>query len=307
MNRTFLFLSALLTLLTAGRASAQQPDTVYNLDPTHWFPLELGSYWHYDAPGLNPLQGEDIRKAVADTLFDDRRWTRISVVWCNNSSNECWPQHRWYAWTEDAYLLSSVGRDLGSSSRDTVFATTPRSPFTVNVPHDTTLKDQVCPDADVLIEPNPNAIGNESDTTRLLLRIYPFCLNAWDFVYNIGPEDELRGAIVNGRRWGNTAAIDALVLASDLEEVELMFSLSAYPVPSSGPVSIEVHPHVAGLHRLTIYDLLGREVFTEEASLAAGQIWQVEWNRSGVAGGVYLLRAKDPHGRNRSTRIVLTR
>lgn len=123
----------ILGLLFAGPSPAQP----FELDPRQWFPLELGSYWHYRCCDPGPIYTHTISSSDRDTLVDGQRWVRFTGIACTGPGCSSEEGGLWYHLTDDAYLLSTID----SFSRiDTLWNTVPRSIFSVDTARDTTLK-----------------------------------------------------------------------------------------------------------------------------------------------------------------------
>jgi len=63
-----------------------------------------------------------------------------------------------------------------------------------------------------------------------------------------------------------------------------------YPNPFNPSTVIKYHLSTAGNVRLTIFDVLGREVRTLLNEQKSAGFYQVNWNASGVSSGVYFYR-----------------
>jgi|GEM_PF-3074288 len=207
----------LLVLLTTGYSqSFAQP---YDLEPTHWFPLDEGSYWHYQFE--DALYTWDVVKMVdGDTLMGGERWVGISTVFCAHLP-ECSDvvSTEYYRFTEDDYLISS--------ERDTVDITFPMSIFRVEDAEDKLYSPM---DRDsVTIRIQETAEGSVSDTTHLLMaleRIFPYFNSRYR--YNIGDVLNLEGARVNGREVGRQDFIDSIINGDDLPVVEDTLDWTGY-------------------------------------------------------------------------------
>ncbi|MBX2818560.1 MAG: T9SS type A sorting domain-containing protein [Rhodothermaceae bacterium] len=207
----------LLILLTTGFSqSFAQP---YDLEPSHWFPLDEGSYWHYQFE--DALYSWDVVKTVdGDTLIGGERWVGISTVFCAHLP-ECSDvvSTEYFRFTDDDYLISS--------ERDTIDVTYPMSIFRVEDAEDRLYSPM---DRDsVTIRIQETTEGSVSDTTHLLMafeRVIPYFNSRYR--YNIGDVLHLEGARVNGREVGRQDFIDSIINGDDPPVVEDTLNWTEY-------------------------------------------------------------------------------
>ena len=196
--------SLLLVLLTSSYSqSFAQP---YDLEPRNWFPLDEGSYWHYQLE--DALFTWDVVKTVdGDTLMDGERWVGISTVFCAHlpDCNEVLSTE-YFRFTDDDYLISS--------ERDTVDVTYPMSIFRVD-DAENKLFSPFEPDS-ITVRIQETAEGSVSDTTHLVMSLegsIPYFNSTYR--YNIGDIVNLEGARVNGREVGRQDFIDSVINGED--------------------------------------------------------------------------------------------
>ncbi|MEM1094956.1 MAG: T9SS type A sorting domain-containing protein [Bacteroidota bacterium] len=228
-----------------------------DLDPTRWFPLELGNYWYfeYDEP---PEFVQEVRTTDRDTLIDGQRWTAQTTVYCNfEFGTSCTVGLRsWFRFTEDFYLLRAgvgLGPDRILERADTLLATSPISMFATTAPVDT-LALWWRPDEPLIVARFEIAQGRAADSTNIALGAGPLFMPIMsEFVYNIGPSKHLVGALVNGLEWGDVSELRRLIaLPNEPQDALPEVRLEVYPnpvrdrftvtltLPSAEPVSFEV-------------------------------------------------------------------
>lgn len=103
----------------------------FDFDPQRWYPLEVGSYWHYISLDMIDTY---VVKTTGDTLVNGVTWTELSAAYCYGPS--CPRRPEWRRFTDDHY----VERTWDFVAVDTLWQTTPRSIFTTNMPYDSTLQ-----------------------------------------------------------------------------------------------------------------------------------------------------------------------
>jgi hypothetical protein len=97
-----------------------------------------------------------------------------------------------------------------------------------------------------------------------------------------------------------------------LKDVTCTGMEGVYPNPFNSQATIRYQVAAAGPVRLTIYDVLGREVVTLVTAVQQPGDYAVQWNADGVVSGVYLARltVADEAGREsfrRTQKLILTK
>ncbi|MEM1094957.1 MAG: T9SS type A sorting domain-containing protein [Bacteroidota bacterium] len=249
--------SPLWLILLLAPLSVQAQD-YSDLDPTRWFPLELGNYWYYEYEQA-PVLVREVRTTDRDTLIDGQRWTAWRTIYCNvEFGTSCAiGQRDWFQFTDDFYLLRASigpgGPDRITERADTTIATSPTSIFATAAPLDT-LELWWRPDEPLIVELREDARGIAADTTNLELVVYPtFLMGPARYTYNVGPSGSLVGALVGGREWGDVSELRRLIaLPNEEPEALSKARMEVYPnpvrdrftvaltLPSAEPVSFEV-------------------------------------------------------------------
>lgn len=267
----------------------------YDLVPENWFPLELGSIWHYEyTDGI--YVWDAVKRADRDTLINGKRWVGITTIYCDlppycPSDGES--QTRYYRFTDDDYLLSSV--------RDTVDVTYPYSIFRLNRSSETLfLAEGQDP---VVVQIEETDFGDAIDSTNLRLTgQWPFLYYHSEYVYKIGDAYRLVGARVGSLEVGDT---DFLTRISSEEESTIPSSASIefYPSPMRRKGTIRVSGLNAGLHTLTLFDLVGRQL-AKTQFLATRLEQEVAFDEWPASSGYYLLVLETPKGWRLSKSII---
>lgn len=290
-------------LLLVCPAAAQE----YPLVPQNWFPLETGSYWHYTSEGGEGviIDSEWIEAAVRDSVVEGVRWTLIETVRCLFGP-DCPESIRfWYSFSDDSHLLRRY-RDL-SAETDTVLPTVPIPVFRVRFSPDTLYSWEATSEYPVVVQIEQNAVGNEQDSTHLVMHAYANIFYGWSFVYNIGPAVGLLGALVRGVDYGDTGDIRSVLLSTEPPQSAIDFHLIPYPNPFSSVLSVALSGHQPGWHKMTIYDLTGRLLHTEGFWASGTQRQLVTWDAKNVSSGAYYIRIENGIGVTASSVAHLVR
>lgn len=289
-------LIALITgcsLLVSPGAKAQ----TYDLVPENWFPLELGSTWHYEYMD-GAFVWDVVRKADRDTLIGENRWVGISTIYCDLPPYcPAGISTRWYRFAEEGYLL----RYLPNAGPDTVDVTYPYSIFSVQTPIDTLYSSH---DQDsVTVRIDSTGLGNEADSTNLLLSIdWPFPYDHSQYLYKIGDAYSLVGASVGPLKVGDTEFLTR-VSTEDEATIPAGPIIELYPYPMKSMGTIRVKSAEIGLHTITMFDLLGRQIARKQfiASRQEQEIFFNEWLES---SGYYVLVVETPDGQRVSRSMI---
>jgi len=108
----------------------------------------------------------------------------------------------------------------------------------------------------------------------------------WELV---GTENELKGAVINGKVYGDTTVVGINEPDNTIKE----FSLSQnYPNPFNPSTKIKFAIPKSSFVNLKVYDVLGNEIATlvDEYKLAGK--YEVEFNASALPSGVYFYQLK---------------
>lgn len=279
-------------LLSMGVNTSIVNAQTYDLNPQSWFPLEVGSYWHYFLDQGTGLDVHVVRKADRDTVVAGQRWVRIRNVHCSRTTNCSTETIIWYHYTPDNYLLLTADPEPNIAFADTLLPTHPRSFFSVDTSQEILESYRVESPVTVLIEEVDS--GNEADSTNLQLRVAA-SNNIFfrdHFIYNIGRAEDLIGAIVGDVSYGDTTLITSVALSSENPAHANVFNLHLFPnpMPAHGSASVQLTVPKSGHYKLMLYDLLGRLLHQTERWLLIQEEWSVELlNEGSYASGVYFI------------------
>jgi len=308
------FAALLLVCLLTTSARAQQ---AYDLVPEKWYPLERGNAWYYEDVencGLWMTYGW-INRVVADTVVNNRRWARIQTVWVSQSL-PCPPgDDAWWSFTPDHFLVRTIGSGHTPSGRLDTLHKTQRSVFTANREYEELPKRDrydcpisraftfatVQPFYDQRLPISTNTQGNAQDSTNFSLVINndghasDYMCDGY-YIYKIGSAQALKGAIVNGIRWGEANLIEQALPTDDIRPNEA-FDVLLSPNPSRGRLNLRINAAARGNYSLRLYDLTGRVVF-EHSRIERGS---TDLDFESLPTGGYLLRltASDGNAVNR--------
>jgi hypothetical protein len=262
------------------------------LNPRHWFPLELGNYWHYH---LNDVGQETdyILTTDRDTLLDGKRWVHFKEIAC-----EGWSCGRddWYHFTADHYLVRSFRLQ---SQPDTLWYTLPHSVFTVSAPLDTltTYESGSNIPFPFPIEIRENNFGLVADTTHLSL-VLNALLFTQIYTYNIGlsyqgieGNVELIGAYVDGRFLGNTSWISEAVATEDDKPPSMPFEIEIFPNPVHREAHLRIISDLGGAFQISVVNALGQVVYNTHTQFLPGHHGQ-RLTFEHLPAGLYLLRVQ---------------
>ena len=280
------------------------------LEPERWYPLKANNYWHYQT---GDAFTDYVVKTEKDTLVAGERWMLFAEAYCGGPY--CPIPSAWRRMTEDYYVIET--RDFIRS--DTLWRTTPRSIFTVNVPYDSTLQSPYA------VEGSTNRPGY-ADVTVDTLRESEIYLHAAlgfgaevvcaRFIYEIGysgncssPGIDLRGAYVNDYLYGDSHLIPGLVSIED-EVISSLGSMqiNVYPNPFSESLQVEVNVSDQGVYVLSVFDALGRNYAMETRYIASKEKWSRTFNAAELgSSGVYFISLRSPSGTNALDAVVFTK
>src|SRR5690606_31791691 len=137
------------------------------LVPENWFPLTLGSYWHYAYEYPSGITGAYVEFASSDTLVEGRRWVLFEDVYCWGPA--CLGLDVWYHFTDDHYVRFTTALQY-TERADTLLPTKPYSVFGLGTRSDTLSTSYAFEQVAVWIDENP--AGNVADSTHLLLGVF---------------------------------------------------------------------------------------------------------------------------------------
>ena len=300
----FLSVSTLLLTLSVQHLFAQS----YDLDPTRWFPLEVGNYWHYRCC-LGPIFTDWILFSERDTLVDGQRWVRFTEVACTGPGCSV-GFGRWFRMTDDFYVVYAVS---AFSQADTLVNTVPQSIFTVNQARDSTLQLASCcggAPTPVIVSITENTLGEVADSTHLTLHVTNNGLFDDSYIYNIGRGDRVEvalvGALVNRKAVGDTTWIRGIVRTHVAATPALETALDVYPNPTRHAAMLRVESGRSGVYELSIYNMLGQRVHSEQNRVLMGELWQRSWAvPSAVGSGVYFVRLTGEGGLSETRTLIV--
>ncbi|MFC2085514.1 T9SS type A sorting domain-containing protein [Bacteroidota bacterium] len=110
--------------------------------------------------------------------------------------------------------------------------------------------------------------------------------------------------------WVSTQVIEDLRIASDVPKLpipvpERITLYQNYPNPFNPTTTIEFALQKASQVNLSIYNLLGKKVATLISEKKSPGMYEVEWNASGFASGVYLFRLQTDKGFLQTKKLIL--
>ncbi len=204
------------------------PDTSYTFEPRNWWPLEVGSKWHYVEGSCTQLGIIDyVNEVTEQRLYEGDAWYRIQTVY-NSADNPCSRQDdSWYRFSDDHYMLRKFYGLPGQT--DTLWTTRERSIFE----SDSSLQrfrptppTPCAPDSlyfTIVYPEHPSYIttfgydgGSESDSTNFVVAVNQtdtvgYCFNNAYFIYNIGYATDLLGFSGGGITWGDQSVVGRTV------------------------------------------------------------------------------------------------
>ena len=291
-------LIALITgcsLLVSPGAKAQ----TYDLVPENWFPLELGSTWHYRYES-GALTWNEVRKADRDTLIDGYKWVGISTVFCPFTPGcPAGLNTKYYRFVEDGYLLSYRSK---TGRSDTFDVTYPYSIFNVSTAIDT-LYSGFYGDS-IVVRIDSTDFGNVIDSTNLYLG-YRYGLyggSGSHYLYKIGDARYLVGATVGSITVGDTDFLTRVSM-EDKATIPAGPIIEFYPHPMKSTGTIRIKRADAGLHTVTMFDLLGRQIARTQF-MGSRQEGEIFFKEQPESSGYYLLIVETPSGQKVSTSMV---
>ena len=269
----------------------------YDLVPENWFPLELGSTWHYEYMD-GAFVWDVVKQADRDTLIGENRWVGISTIYCDLPPYcPVGISTRWYRFAEEGYLL----RYLPNADPDTVDVTYPYSIFRVQTAIDTLYSSH---DHDsVTVRIDSTDFGSEVDSTNLLLSVdWPFPYDHSQYLYKIGDAYRLVGASVGALKVGDT---DFLTRVSTKDEaiIPLRPTIELYPYPMRSNGAIRIKDMDVGLHTITVFDLVGRQMASMQFT-ALRQEQEVLFKGWPQTSGYYVLVLETPDGQRVSRSMI---
>ncbi len=277
-------------------------------DIREWFPLAIGNRWVFDSfiiednqgfPPFYHFVGTRYMDVVKDTLINNESWFVVEL----NILNQLVYNSRMFLridtttgqiiryWEEfnNEYPFYNLAAEVG----DTIYY-----PPDLTQPYYILADESEVPFWDTLkvtrsyIEEFPCSCGH-----LLVKGIGLGHLNFWEFG---GAEDRLKGAVIDGVVYGDTT----FVVNIDDQRVSLPTEFKLfqnYPNPFNPSTVISWQSPVQSHQTLKVYDMLGKEVATlVDEERPAGK-YEVTFDASGLASGVYVyeLRAGDFIRRNK--------
>lgn len=279
-------LKIVLVLFVLSLLGHQQGHAQLAYTPERWFPLDKGSFWHYEWEEFDVVTARVVTSVTRDTLESGRHWFLIEEVYCD--APHCptaLPQ--WYTFTHDHYLLSAAPQPLIAGA-DTVLATDEKSVFAISSFPDTLRISGGERYAEVSLIPNPE--GSAADSTDRILRVYGTHLFEGMFIYNIGRMEYLIGARVGNRSYGDTRLIETIIASAD-NPTTFQLRLSVYPNPAPhGNSSIELWANHHATYEIVITDVVGRRYTLHKTWIQAGDRLLLDLGSSiSVKSGVYYI------------------
>lgn len=309
----------LVTLLLTQPVHAQEPipDTT---SAWRYFPLEQGNVWVYGVRQLEtespclPCEYAERREVTGAITAGGRDYFEVSVSRTGTLPDGVPVTETFYVRFDTtaatAFRLnnpappaSEFPLDHGGCGLDEAFPSDPDEGRAIECPGGASEEGVVFGGYD-----RPVSIGSSSYTlTKKAFGYFTFGLSASSYAAGVGLlgvsgcegceyEAELRSALVGGVAYG-----DPLVSAEPSAPTEA-FVLSAYPSPTEGPVRIAVSLPEPGAITVSVFDVLGRLVYTTERIVTGDG--QVEFDAAGWPSGLYVVRLASA-SRVATTRFVV--
>jgi len=271
------------------------PDTTITLkhlplDPDifSWFPLKVGNKWVYNSRFTSESEINEhtfVTKVTRQFRYNDKTYFDINGEYglCYRVDSTSGKIYRSY-FDGDTLDYEELYIDLTSEIGDTIYVDQFGESYPILFANEEGFNEW-------------NLNSRKRDYSGLSTPLYNLSLVKniglyyqveWEL---IGNEDQLKGAIINGKVYGDTT----LVGVTDPDNLSREFSLSQnYPNPFNPATSIEYRVGSSEYVTLKVYDVIGREVATlvNEEKLPGN--YEVKFNPvSGIwnlASGIYFYR-----------------
>ena len=136
--------------------------------------------------------------------------------------------------------------------------------------------------------------ADSTDTTGYTVNGFHALASGFGLIYRGGGELFhrlfLKGAVIEGVLYGDTTRVLTRVADSPLEHPTQFQLHQNFPNPFNPSTTITFSLPTQSNVRLTIHDLLGREVVSLVNETRKAGYYLVDWNASGVSSGVYFFR-----------------
>jgi hypothetical protein len=106
----------------------------------------------------------------------------------------------------------------------------------------------------------------------------------------------------NGRIWVSWNSVTVvtpagLVTSTESDQASFENSISLYPNPTQGSLSLKIQNEAQGLHTISVYDVAGKKLTTIQAS-KNGETMEVPLSLSDYPNGVYYIETTNVHSRS---------
>lgn len=109
--------------------------------------------------------------------------------------------------------------------------------------------------------------------------------------------------MVDGSRSGFTINVIAPSALGMEEEMNTISEVNLYPNPATENVSLEYNATISGNHSISLVDVTGKLIYTENFSAQKGNNLK-QINLNGVEAGVYFITIADENGRTNHIRLI---
>ncbi len=276
-----------------------------NLDPKLWYPLKVGNVWNFQTDFIN----NSVTKIDKDSVINEQKWFRFKEIYHQGPNTR---STYWSTLSYDNYIL--VTNDF--LEIDTLYKTTPRSILTVNIPYDSTLKSKwAIPHStkydgfsDVFIK------GEDSVEIDLFIRMTAFLgfdgeVYLGNFIYRIGWDLGISGAIVDGKEYGDVSMIKTVSDVGIYEKTKPdQIRIDIYPNPFNPSTNISIFSKHDQKLDYEVVDVLGRTI--ESGKLESGNgIQKIIWpgNTVKVTSGLYFFIVRNQVGNIVSGKLNLVK
>lgn len=135
--------------------------------------------------------------------------------------------------------------------------------------------------------------------------IYNVCLTISDFFCTSTYCDSIgiTQFMVNGSRSGFTLNVIAPATLGMEEEMNTISEVNLYPNPATENVSLEYNASISGNHSISLVDVTGKLIYTENFSAQKGNN-RKQISLNGVEAGVYFITIADENGRTNHLRLI---
>lgn len=276
-----------------------------NLDSKLWYPLKVGNVWNFQTDFIN----NSVTKIDRDSVINEQKWFRFKEIYHQGPDIR---QTYWSTLTGDNYILTTSD----FINIDTLYKTSPRSILTVKIPYDSTLQSKwAIPHstnydgfADVYLEGEDSLEIDSFIKMKAFLGFYGDVYLA-EFIYRIGWNLGLSGAIVDGIEYGDVSTIKTVSSVRNQSKIKPdKIVINIYPNPFNPTTTISVFSVNASRLSYEIVDILGKKIESGNLSIGNGSqtfIWPHD--NAKITSGLYFLIVKDLLGNQSLNKLTLVK